>query len=99
MKDESLFNLTDISDIPQEIKTDMSKKKRKIKSRLVEDILFLLDMKNEISIDEFLVGLYRLTKERVERKKLVSILNNMRTRKMIIGSTLTGFQISREDTE
>ena len=96
---DDFFNLTDISDIPEEIKMDMKKKLRPLRNPLIEDILFLLEVKTELSVNELLVGLYRLRKERVPRKKLTILLNTMRNRKMLIGSTYTSFQKLEADSE
>lgn len=75
MEDKDIFDLSDLSDLPQSIKSDLNVMKRDdFENKIIE---VFRRAKRDITLDEVTVGYYRLHNEQKERKQIMSKLYNM----------------------
>ena len=75
MSEDNIFNLFDISDLPDELKSDL---KRIERSEIEDRIIELLRLANgELSLNQLQVGYYRKYGEVKDRRKLTAKLYMM----------------------
>jgi hypothetical protein len=75
-KDMSLLDLADISDLPDDIKNSLAKRAG---DTISDKILSLFEIKNPLSIDEIIVGLYRGYKMKKPRHAIQTYMVHLRT--------------------
>ncbi len=75
MEEKDIFDLSDLSDLPQSIKSDLNVMKRdEFEKKIIE---VFRRAKRDITLDEVTVGYFRLHNEQKERKQIMSKLYNM----------------------
>lgn len=80
MKNKDIFNLNDISDLSSTTRKYLNK--HRLHSGC-SNILNLFDIKETLSLDEIIVGLYRLYKMEKSRSWLASTLYSLSARGLI----------------
>ncbi len=81
-KINNIFDLENTDDIPIEIKKIILKNKKKI-SNISAAIIEMFQLKNELSITEIAVGIYRLHNIAVPKLKISSFLYVLKKKKII----------------
>jgi hypothetical protein len=75
MEDRDIFDLSDLSDLPPSIKSDLNVVKRdEFENKIIE---VFRRAKRDVTLDEVTVGYFRLHNEQKERKQIMSKLYNM----------------------
>lgn len=80
MMDKNIFNISDVSDIPDACRKSLKGKNIRDDS---QKLLSLFEMKEELSIDEIIVGMYRLFNIEKTRTWISSTLYNMGRKKLV----------------
>ena len=87
MSDESIFNLIDISDIPESMQRRLTGYKS---FRMTHYICQLFEIKDKLSIDEVMIGLYRHFGHERTRVWVRNILSDMVKNKFLVRSEKIG---------
>ena len=75
MEEKDIFDLSDLSDLPLSIKSDLNVVKRDdFENKIIE---VFRRANRDIKLDEVTVGYFRLHNEQKERKQIMSKLYNM----------------------
>lgn len=75
MEEKNIFDLSDLSDLPQNVKSDLNILKRDNFENKIIDVFRRAN--RELTLDELTVGYYRLHDEEKERKQIMAKLYNM----------------------
>lgn len=75
MEEKDIFDLSDLSDLPQNIKSELNVMKRDEFENKIIDVF--RRARRDITLDEVTVGYFRLHNEEKERKQIMSKLYNM----------------------
>lgn len=75
MEDRDIFDLSDLSDLPQEIKSELNVMKRDDFENKIINVF--QRARRDLTLDEVTVGYFRLHSEQKERKQIMSKLYNM----------------------
>jgi len=81
---KNVFELGDITDIPDDLKSNL--KTMESTCPKTSNILKLFEIKSELTIDEILVGLYRMFGHKKTRVWVSSSLYNLSRKKMVTKS-------------
>lgn len=81
---KNVFELGDITDIPDDLKKNL--RTMGATCPKTSNILKLFEMKNELTIDEILVGLYRMFGHQKTRSWVSSSLYNLSRKKLVAKS-------------
>lgn len=75
MEEKDIFDLSDLSDLPQSIKSELNVMKRDdFENKIIE---VFRKANRDLTLDEVTVGYFRLHNEQKERKQIMSKLYNM----------------------
>ena len=75
MEEKDIFDLSDLSDLPQNVKSDLNVLKRDDFENKIINVFRRAN--RELTLDEVTVGYYRLHNEEKERKQIMAKLYNM----------------------
>lgn len=93
-KEDVIFDLERISDLPDLIQGKIIAKKNKASiSKLAEKILLLFEIKKELSLDEIMVGLYRKFKVEVTRQSIYGQMRHLKHKDFILKNEADNWEI------